>query len=146
MLITPTCEVKRLHGKKETNLGYSRAYLTTPPTPHLPKKESQKLIASPAPTKGNKSQAANEESYTEEKGAALPALRQAQPVSHVCKPLALVTVISNPHEVLPNGNTRNQTAIYKKGLFYSYMCLQFYIYLDICTVSLNQPLIQGGKQ
>lgn len=146
MLMIPTCEVKRLHRKIKINLGYSSAYLITPHTPS-PKKRNSEAYSQSCPDQ-RKPKAAKEESYMEEKGAALPALRQAQPVSHVCEPLALVTVIRNPHLLLPNSHAMNMTAIYKKGsfLFYSYVCLQFYIYLYMCTVSPNQPLFQGGKQ
>lgn len=56
MLRIPTCEVKRQHRKIKTNMGYSRAYLITRHTPPPPQKNPQKLIASPAKTKGNPEQ------------------------------------------------------------------------------------------
>lgn len=130
MLRIPTCEIKRQHRKIKTNLGFSRAYLINSPysTP-TPKKSSEAY--SQACQDKQKPQSANEESYMEENWAALPALRQVQPVSHVFKPLALVPVISNPHWVLPN---MNKIAILKNDLFcFIHTCFYSYISLCICV-------------
>lgn len=125
------------HVKSRGNIGKSRLTwasqeLTslTRHTPPLPQKNPSEAYSQACQDK-QKPQSANEESYMEENWAALPALRQVQPVSHVFKPLALVPVISNPHWVLPN---MNKIAILKNDLFcFIHTCFYSYISLCICV-------------